>query len=173
MKNLKRINFEREYGILIFLGLKKSTIRIEKKVEKGDTLLLTLNDKEFAVAKVIAVATLKISEIDNAIAFEDVFLSMNALKNMLKKFYPTITEETIVYQIKFSLQEILNLTLIERDITHLCRIAIREEQLTADEKSLLREALSNNIEKISYEKWKKIRNIIRRTYMKLINYSGE
>ena len=174
MKNLKRINFEREYGILIFLELKKSTIRLEKKAEEGDIILLTLNNREFAVARVTVVVSLKISEIDDAVALEDGFISVNALINALKKFYPTLTEETQVYQIKFSLQKILNLFLIKRDINHLCRIAIREEKLSSDEKALLqKKILNDNLEKIPYEEWEKIRNILRRTYIRLVTYNDE
>ena len=169
MKSLKRINFEREYGILIFLGLKKSTIRLEKKVNEGDTILLTLNNKEFAVAKVTAVVLLKVSEINDAIAFEDGFLSVDALKNALKKFYPNITEETIVYQVKFSLRKILNLSLIERDVTHLCSVALGEEPLSFFERTLLQKTLSRSTEKISYEDWEKIGNILKRVYVKLTN----
>jgi len=169
MQTNKRINFDKEYGILIFLELKTSTIRLEKKAEKGDTVILTLNEKNFAEARVTDVISLKISEITEHVAHEDGFLSVRTLKKTLKKYYPEITDETTVYQIKFLVQRFLDISLIEKDIARLCKIAISQENISTNERKLLSSVLNEGSENMSENTLENVKKILKKIYLDLIS----
>jgi len=169
MQAIKRINFDKEYGILIFLELKTSTIRLEKKAEKDELVILTLDERDFAEARVTEVITLKLSNISESVAREDGFLSVSALKKVLKKYYPDATDKTIVYQIKFSIQKILDISLIEKDIVRLCNIAIRQETLSTNEKRLLISVLNEGIKNISESILGRVREVLKKVYLDLIS----
>ena len=164
-----RINFDRNYGILIFLEVKTSTIRLEKKASKNDYVILTLDEKDFAEARVTDVIDINVSGITKKVALEDGFLTVYALKKTLKKYYPDITDETVVYQIKFSIEKILNLSLIEKDIINLCNIAIRQGFLSEDEKDILKRVLNEGIESLSDDILKELKGILRKVYLKLVS----
>ena len=164
----KRINFDKKYGILIFIGIKTSTVRLEKKAEEGDIIILTINKKDFAIAKVTDVTAHKFSDLSEETAYEDGFLSVASLKNALKKYYPSISKDSTVYQIKFSIIKIIDISLIRNDILQLCNIVLRQEVLSKNEKELLQKILLEGPENVNEQMLKKVKVILKHAYENLI-----
>lgn len=164
----KTLNFDQQYVFFIVLGLKTSTIRQATDLKANQDVILTSDNHKFARAKIIEIKPLKFSEISEEVAQEDGFSSVVSLKRALKKYYPNLSDGDCLYQIRFNVIDILEISLIEQKIKNLINMALAllpRDNSQYNKLIELRELSGQPLlKKIKDEK---IRNLLREVYLTL------
>ncbi len=103
----RKLRFRDEYIPLILTGRKRSTIRLEKKYDVGDTVYLVsqTTGRIFGKAKITNIIEKRLDELSDEDAWRDGFKDKYTLIEALKSIYGNLPDDTKVYIIEFRLKK--------------------------------------------------------------------
>jgi len=100
---LRHMKFRDEYIPLILEGVKRSTIRLDRKYRVGETLYVTSvkKGKRYCKIKILDIYRKRLSELTDEDAHMDGFSSREELISALKKIYGDISDDTVLFIYRF------------------------------------------------------------------------
>ncbi len=99
---MKRINFAKNWNGKLHCE-SFSSLRLEN-IEKnivGDEYAVWLGERVYSCAVLVSARVLPLSELTEEMAYLDTGLSLKETKELLREFYPEITEETKMHYLIF------------------------------------------------------------------------
>lgn len=102
----RKLRFRDEYIPLILTGKKTSTIRLERKYNRGDTVYLVsqTTGRIFGKAKITKITEKRLDELNDEDAWRDGFRDKYTLIEALKSIYGNLPNDTKLYIIEFKLK---------------------------------------------------------------------
>ncbi|MET1124855.1 MAG: ASCH domain-containing protein [Archaeoglobaceae archaeon] len=171
---MKHLEFDGKYAELILSGRKRATIRKWVKLREGDEVYVHSGGKIIGKARILSVEKKKIDELSEEDAILDGFSSREELLAELKR----LGYDGEVYVVKFEFEPMeaadpRNFYYGDADLEEVAKLALRELELSDDERRLLEMFLKyGSIRKVAARLggWRKrgvVRKVLRKCYEEL------
>ena len=103
---MKYLNFSEDFMEKIKKGEKKATLRLGiKDYQVGERVIIRCGNKELGIAEIKGVNIKKFGKLGDKDVLMDGYLSKDALRKDLERFYGKISDEDIFTQIIFDMIE--------------------------------------------------------------------